>query len=277
MSKFEVASLHFRRRMLAGERLVGSFVKTPASHTIEILGDIGFDFVVIDEEHGPFGRTAIDHAILAARAAGTAPLVRVADASPSKLLAVLDDGAAGVLVPHVATPEKARDVVAACRYRGGRRGASNTTRAGAYGRLSIWQHVDAADAAVAVIGMIEDPEAIDQVDAILAVEGLDAVFIGRGDLTVAYGAASPEAEVVQAATERVIVAARAAGKPVCIMAASGAEAAIFEERGVRTFIVSSDQGFLRLAASAALAGFGSNDAAMEAARFRSLGGMRDNG
>ena len=247
----------FRQRFNAGDRVVGSFVKTPTSHTIEVLGDLGFDFVVIDEEHGPFDRLAIDHAILAARAAGTAPIVRVADPAASKLLSVLDDGAAGVLVPHVRSVENAKAVVAACRYRGGCRGFSNTTRAGGFGRLPLWKHVDASDAAVTVIGMIEDPEAIGVADAILAVEGLDGVFIGRGDLTVAYGAESQHAEPVRRATERVIAAARAVGKPVCVMVARAADTAWFRDHGVHAFIVGSAQTFLRQEASKALADFAS--------------------
>ncbi|MDB5511812.1 MAG: aldolase [Enterovirga sp.] len=238
----------FRRRFLDGDLLLGSFVKTPTSHTIEVLGDLGFDFVVIDEEHGPFDRLAIDHAILAARASGTTPIVRVAEPSASKLLSVLDDGATGVLVPHVSSAEKARDVVSACRYRGGKRGFSNTTRAGRFGRHGIWDHVDAADAATTVIAMIEDPEALDELDAILAVEGLDGVFIGRGDLTVAFGAESQAAPPVRDAVDRIVAAAKAAAKPVCVMLGSAADAAPFRAMGVNTFIVGSDQTFLRQAA-----------------------------
>jgi 2-keto-3-deoxy-L-rhamnonate aldolase RhmA len=69
---------NFRQRFTAGERLVGTFVKTPATHPIEILGAVGFEFVVIDEEHAPWDRVTIDGALLAARASGTAGLVRVA-------------------------------------------------------------------------------------------------------------------------------------------------------------------------------------------------------
>ena len=245
----------FRQRLLGGERLVGSFVKTPTSHTIEVLGDLGFDFVVIDEEHGPFDRITIDLAILAARAAGTTPIVRVAEASAAKLLSVLDDGATGVLVPHVSSVAKAREVVSACRYRGGKRGFSNTTRAGGFGRLGIWPHVDAQDASVTVIGMIEDPEALDDIDAIVAVEGLDAVFIGRGDLTVAFGAPDQDAAPVREATQRIIGAARAAGKPVCVMVGNAADSASFEQAGVSAFIVGSDQTFLRQAAGKVIADF----------------------
>src|SRR5262249_40920533 len=104
----------FRKRLLAREHLVGTFVKTPTTHATQILGALGYDFVVIDEEHAPFDRLATDAALLAARAVGTAALVRVRG-SATDILSVLDCGATGVLVPHVATAARAREVVAACR------------------------------------------------------------------------------------------------------------------------------------------------------------------
>ncbi|HUE44737.1 MAG TPA: aldolase/citrate lyase family protein, partial [Aestuariivirgaceae bacterium] len=168
----------FRQRLLANEPLLGTFIKTPTSHAIEILGDVGFDFVIVDAEHAPFDAHAIDVAMLAARAADIAALVRVAGSSPEPILAALDCGAAGVVVPHVTSRAAAEAAVAASRYRGGRRGYSNSPRAGGYGRLAMWDHVQAADAATAVIAMIEDAEAIDRIEAIMAVEGLDGVFMG---------------------------------------------------------------------------------------------------
>jgi 2-keto-3-deoxy-L-rhamnonate aldolase RhmA len=246
----------FRARFGRREALLGTFIKTPVTHTIEILGAMGFDFVVIDEEHAPFDRVTIDRGLLAARAAGTAGLVRVAEPTPAKLLSVLDDGAAGVLVPHVSSVDKARAGVSACRYRGGSRGFSNSPRAGGYGAAGIWQHVEAQDASVAVIAMIEDPEALDVIDDILAVEGLDGVFIGRGDLTVALGAESPAAPAVRAATERIARAAVAAGKPVCVMVGSVAETEGFRTLGASAFIVSTDQGLMRQAAGKVVKDFG---------------------
>jgi staphyloferrin B biosynthesis citrate synthase len=236
----------FRQRLIARDLLLGTFVKLPTGHTTEMLGGLGFDFVVIDEEHGPFDRVATDQALMGARAGGVAGLVRVPDLG--RILGALDDGAAGVLVPHVSTAAKAREAVALCRYRGGVRGFSNTTRAGGYGARGIWEHVDAQDAAVAVIAMIEDPEALDHLDAILATDGLDAAFIGRGDLTVALGASALASPETQAAAEAILAAARKADKPVCIMAAGAAEAAEWRKLGASAFIVSSDQGFLRQAA-----------------------------
>ncbi len=247
----------FRQRFLARAPLLGTFVKTPTGHATEILGDLGFDFVVVDEEHAPFDRAAIDNVLLAARASGTAGVVRVAAPTDSNLLSVLDSGACGVLVPHVATAAKARAIASACRYRGGRRGFSNSPRAGRYGGLGIWAHVDAADAAATVIAMIEDREALDEIDAIAAVPGLDGFFIGRGDLTVALGAPAMDAPEVRAAVERIAAAARNAAKPVCAMAGQKADVAWLLGLGVSAFIVASDQGFMRQAAAQALAEFAS--------------------
>jgi 2-keto-3-deoxy-L-rhamnonate aldolase RhmA len=245
----------FRQRFAAAERLVGTFIKTPTVHAIEILGDLGFDFVVIDEEHAPFSRESIDIALLAAKASGTAGIVRVPDATPARILSVLDCGATGVLVPHVTTVEAAKSIVAASRYRGGRRGYSGSPRAGRYGATSVWANVEAADAQTTVIAMIEDPEAVENIEAIVRVDGMDGFFIGRGDLTVAFGAPSNTAPVIQAAVERITNAARAVGKPVCVMVNSAEEAEGFQRLGASAFIVSSDQGFMRRAAAQVLKEF----------------------
>ncbi|MBV8911513.1 MAG: aldolase [Acetobacteraceae bacterium] len=240
--------------------ICSTFLKTPTIHATEILGDVGFDFVVLDEEHAPFDRIAIDHILLAARAAGTAALVRVADPRPSSILSALDGGAAGVLVPHVDTPAKAREIAAAARYRNGRRGFSSSPRAAGYGRLGMRAHIEAADAATTVIAMIEDPEALDVIEAIAAAEGIDGFFIGRGDLTVALGEFSTEAPAVRAATEKIIAAGRSAGKPICLMTGSTADATAMTALGATAFIVASDQGFLRQAAMKAFAEFGARAA-----------------
>jgi staphyloferrin B biosynthesis citrate synthase len=243
----------FRRRLAAGERLAGTFIKTPTGHAVEIFGALAYDFVVIDEEHAPFDRGAIDQAVVAARAAAIAALVRVASTSPSSLLSMLDCGATGVLVPHVASVEAARAVAAACRYRGGSRGFSNSPRAGDYGGLGMWEHVERCDAVTTVVAQIEDPQALDHVDAIARVEGIDALFIGRGDLAVAMGAKGPDAPEVRAAAERIAAAGNAAGKPVMVFTGGGADAKAMRALGATAFVVSSDQGLMRQAAARALA------------------------
>jgi len=108
----------FRRRFSARQHLVGCFIKTLTTHATEILGALGYEFVVIDEEHAPFDRAMTDVVLLAARASNLAGIMRVSSDDPSKILSCLDCGATGVLVPHVATVEKAKAVAAAARYRG---------------------------------------------------------------------------------------------------------------------------------------------------------------
>jgi staphyloferrin B biosynthesis citrate synthase len=245
----------FRRRFSARQFVVGSFIKTQTTHATEILGGLGYDFVVIDEEHAPFDRAMTDMVLLAARASNVAGIVRVSSDDPAKILSCLDCGATGVLVPHVATVEKARAVAAAARYRGGKRGYSGSARAGAYGATPVWTLVEEQDASVCAIAMIEDPEALDHIDAISAVDGIHGLFIGRGDLTVALGAKSSADAPVKDAVVKVIAAAKKAEKPVCVMVATPAEAKDFAALGASAFIISSDQGLMRRAAAQTLTDF----------------------
>uniref|UniRef100_UPI0020C69D85 aldolase/citrate lyase family protein n=1 Tax=Sphingomonas bacterium TaxID=1895847 RepID=UPI0020C69D85 len=154
-------------------------------------------------------------------------------------------------VPHIGSAAAAREVVAACRYRGGR-GFSTSPRAGDYGRRGMWEHVDAADAATLVIAMIEDLPAVAAIDEILAVEGLDAVFIGRADLMVSLGDRAQGGERTREATERAMAAAVRAGKPACLFVSRPGEIAPAQDLGASMFVLSSDQGLLATAASAAV-------------------------
>lgn len=246
--------LDFRRRFVARTDLFGTFVKTPSPHVIEILGSVGFDFVILDAEHAPFDRGVMDISLLAARGTGVAALVRVPEVNASHILAALDDGASGIVAPHITSAEEARNLVALCRY-SGVRGFSNSPRAGGYGARGLWAHVDQSDSEVTVIAMIEDPEAVEAIDDIGAVDGVDGLFIGRADLAVAFNDRAPGAPRVAAATETVLRAAGAAGKAVCLLATSSDEVASLRAQGASAFVAASDQGFLRTAAQAALTAF----------------------
>ena len=245
----------FRRRLKAREHLLGTFIKTPTTHATEILGALGFDFVVIDQEHSPFDRVTIDMMVLGARASNIAGIVRVGDPGDANILSVLDCGAAGVLVPHVDSAEKARAVAAACRYRGGRRGFANTTRAGGFGEVSFADHMATQDAQVTCVAMIEDLAAIAAIDAIAAVEGIDAFFVGRGDLTAAIGAPSMTSPETHRLVEPIMTAARKAGMPVIMLCPDRADAMKMAALGASAFMVASDHGFLRTAAKQALKEF----------------------
>ena len=251
----EIARPCFRDRLLAGERLIGSFIKTPTPHATEILGSVGFDFVVIDEEHAPIDRGHTDMILLGARAARIEALVRVPSSAPAQILSALDCGASGVLVPHVASVAQARDVVAACRYRNGVRGFSPSGRAGGYGAAGLSTHIESQDASIAVIAMIEDREALAEIDNIVRVEGLDAVFIGRGDLAVALGASSLADPTLRAAVATIMSAAEAAGKPICVMVGQADDIPELETLGATAFINNSDQGLMRRMAALERAAF----------------------
>jgi len=240
----------FRKRLAAGERLIGTFIKTPTSHTAEIIGDVGYDFVIIDEEHAPFDRIATDQALLGARAASTAGFVRVPDSS--RILGALDDGAIGIMAPHIDEADKAKELVAYARYKPGRRGFSNSPRAGRYGGKDFQAHVAEGDAQTTVVAMIEDARAVETIESIVAVEGLDAIFIGRADLTLSLGAGAPGEPIVQQAVERICAAARMAGMRVWVPATSVSERDAYVGLGVNVFVVATDQAFMRRAAAASL-------------------------
>jgi 2-keto-3-deoxy-L-rhamnonate aldolase RhmA len=243
----------FRERLASRENMLGTFIKTPGVQAIEVLGDVGLDFVVIDAEHAPWDRHAIDLALLAAKASGIDALVRVE--SVATILTALDCGATGVMVPHVSTAKIAQEVVDACRYRPGRRGFTNSSRAGKYGRLGLTAHIEANDPRTTIIAMLEDPEALDHIEDIVAVNGIDAFFLGRGDLTVALGESATDAAPVRAAISRFVNAVTAAKKPLCAFVNSSTEIPALRELGINAFIISSEQGLLRLAASTELTKF----------------------
>jgi staphyloferrin B biosynthesis citrate synthase len=121
--------------------------------------------------------------------------------------------------------------------------------------LQIGEHVKAGDARATVLAMVEDPEVLGEIDALAAVSGLDGLFLGRGDLTVALGEPSPDAPAVRSAVERIAQAARASGIPLCAHVARyvPAEFEWLRSIGVTVFVVSSDQGMMRRAATETLA------------------------
>jgi 2-keto-3-deoxy-L-rhamnonate aldolase RhmA/pimeloyl-ACP methyl ester carboxylesterase len=197
-----VRSLHERLR--GGESLVALLAKMPCAPQVESAGRAGFDLLILDTEHGPAGGFELEHHLRTADAAGLPALVRVPE--PGAILAALDAGAAGIVVPHVLDAAGAEAVVAAAHYPPrGRRGFATSTRAGGYGAVPAGEHVRRAAAETCVVVQIEDAEAVPPAADILAVDGVSAVFIGAADLRVSLGH-DPDAEIAA-----ITAAARAAG------------------------------------------------------------------
>jgi 2-keto-3-deoxy-L-rhamnonate aldolase RhmA len=233
-----------RERLHALDTLVGSFIKTPTHHAIEIAGLAGLDFVALDAEHAPFGADSLDRCLLACAAAGIPGIVRLRDGAAGAVLQALDLGAAGVLVPHVSSRAQAQAIVSATRYSGGLRGFSNSPRAGRYGRATMTEHRAASDAHVTVIAQIEDREGLEHVDQILATEGIDALLIGRADLAVAFEVDSIEDPLIEGAIQSVVRASNQSGVACGIFVAEAAQVDRFRDMGMRLFIVGSDQSTL---------------------------------
>jgi 2-keto-3-deoxy-L-rhamnonate aldolase RhmA len=245
----------FKCRLISGDAMLGTFMKVPASQNCEVLGLHGFDFVVLDEEHAPWNRDTLDRALLACRAYDIAGLVRVARDDASSVLSALDSGAAGVMVPHVDSAEKARQVVSWARYIGGQRG-SGSSRGGEYGGRGE-DNYRVSDALATVICMIEDHGALRAAGDIAAIEGVDGLFLGRADLALSLQNAEGPAPTVKEAVELVVAAAQAAGKPALAVVQSldSDEARWLLDLGLNSLMVASDLGLLRQAASSAIADF----------------------
>lgn len=194
----------------SGDRLRGLFNALPSPAIVEMCAYAGFDFIVIDNEHGCADLETTEHMLRAARASGIVPVVRCL---PADIARVLDMGAAAVQIPMVDTPDQARELVQQVRYPGiGRRGSAFSSRAAGYGAFGGAPHTQRSNDGVALIVMLETPLAIANAAAIAAVEGVDAVFVGPNDLSHAMGFGSDwSAAPVQAAMEQALRAIAAAG------------------------------------------------------------------
>lgn len=240
----------FKDRLVTGERIVGTFIKTPSPIVTEVLGLTTLDCLCVDAEHAPFDRMAIDGCIAAARAVSKPILVRVPVATPEHILNALDCGATGVVAPHIRSADEARAFVRACHYGAGGRGYAGSSRAAHYTTRSMADHLAASAGATVVIAQIEDPEAIDEIDAIAAVPGIDVLFVGRVDLTVAYGAASQDDPAVIAAVRKVCEAGRRHDRRVGMFVARVDDVPEWAAQGASLFLLSSDHGFLLQGAEA---------------------------
>lgn len=222
-----------------GPATFGTWVKLPALETLELLAHAGFEFVVIDMEHSPLDLESAYRLIFGAQALGMAALVRVPDRSGSHLQRILDAGADGILVPQVSSVQEATDAVAGMTFAPqGRRGMGATSRAGRWGLSGASNYVDQGADIVRGI-QIEDLATLQDLDPILDTPGLDAVFLGMGDLTMSTGLPADDPTITAAAASLLREAA-ARGLP-CGTAVGSAEAvAAAAQQGFSFIMVSND-------------------------------------
>ena len=199
-----------KEKIKAGEKVVGCFLGFYSPTMAEILGHTGFDFVVIDNEHGPFSWSEVEEMVRAAESANIVPIVRVAY-GPSDIQKALDRGAQGIHVPMVNTKDQAEDVVRKAMFPpDGKRGTAYSCRSAQYGVENPMAYLKAANQGIMIAVHIETYEAVENIEAIMSVEGIDVCYIGPTDLsvTMGYAAEGPDHPEVQAAMERVLASGR---------------------------------------------------------------------
>ncbi|MDO8704331.1 MAG: aldolase/citrate lyase family protein [Sulfuricaulis sp.] len=236
-----------RRRLADGGVALGGVVQTGSPEAVEMMGHAGYDFVLIDTEHGTIDLGMLVHMIRAADAVGLSSMVRVPDHTPSHILRVLDAGAAGILAPHLRSAAEAQALVRAVKFAPvGERGACPSTRATGHLTRDWAAFVREANRDTLVWGLIEDRDGVEAIDEIVAVDGLDGLMFGPFDLAQALGLPGAVTHMqVDALRERVRLAAQARGVQLISLSVwepggmTGAKA-----RGARVVIEGSDRALL---------------------------------
>jgi 4-hydroxy-2-oxoheptanedioate aldolase len=224
-----------KQKLADGQLVIGSFVYVPSAKLTEIISLIGFDFAVIDMEHGPVDIGVAEDMVRAAEGAGITPIIRVTHNTPHLILRALDVGALGVHVPEVNDADSARAMVNSVKYAPeGHRGLAGVRAAGYGLKESLADYAAAANRETMAIAHIEHVQAIDNLDALLGVDGIDVYFLGPTDLSNSLGipgqSKDPKVvELVEGAIKRIVDAGKIAG---CI-AADAKTARRYTTLGVR--------------------------------------------
>jgi 4-hydroxy-2-oxoheptanedioate aldolase len=238
-----------KAKLAEGKVVFGAIISRYAPDLVELFGAIGYDFVMIDCEHGPMDLDQVEHMVRAAEVFGITPITRVPDHADATILRFLDRGVQGVIVPHVNTREAAEGVAKAARYYPeGHRGMGGG-RAHNYGvGVSRDEATRWINAQTLVIPMIEETEAIKNLDAILTVPGVDVLHVAASDLGQSMG--NPGAAAVRRQMSEVITKIRAAGKLVGVGGNSPSDVAGVAEfiKLGANFVTISSLGLLRLGA-----------------------------
>jgi 4-hydroxy-2-oxoheptanedioate aldolase len=247
------SSTSFRQTCLNGEVQIGTFVNMAHPSVVEVTALGRPDFICLDGEHSQIGRGDWENLFRAGEIHGVPVMARVPGHGPEAIASVLDAGAKGVMVPMVSTAEQARAVVSASRYPPlGRRGVG-PGRAAGYG-YRIPDYLAAANSSVLVTIQVENAEGLANIDEIAAVEGIDIIFIGPGDLGVSLGALDdPGKPSLEEAIDRIAKACSRQGRVCGIFRPGPADLGRFVKDGFRFFIMASDAMMLTAAVGEAMA------------------------
>ncbi|MDP7740039.1 MAG: aldolase/citrate lyase family protein [Lentisphaeria bacterium] len=247
-------AMQLRQHVAAGEAVCGTFLNELRSPWVPvILGNAGFDYVIIDEEHGRFTVSDTAGLIVGATRVGLCPLVRVPLSEPAGMSRTLDAGAQGVVIPMIRTLDDARLVVECTKYPPlGLRGLHTTSPHTSFSRpADVKQYAQECNDSLLTILQVETAEALAIVDDLAAVDGVDALLLGPNDMSVALGLiGQPEHERVFEAAAAIVEACRKSGKLAAAQSGDVATARRFRELGMHLVSAGSPVGFLAKQAGA---------------------------
>ena len=225
---------------------VGPFMRIASPALVEVCGNAGFDFVIIDAEHGPFSMETAESLVRAADYIGISPVIRVLANDPTLIQRALDVGAEGVQVPQICNREDALAVVKAAHFNPeGLRGVCRYTRAAEYSHMDKFEYFKKANEKVVVIIHIEGEEGVRNIDEIIAVDGLDIIFIGPYDLSQSLGVPGDiNNPLVEEKMKEVLEKARKAGVVVGTFVDDIESAQKWIELGVQYISYSVDVGII---------------------------------
>lgn len=224
----------------------GMFMALKDPALVEIIGYAGYDFVIIDLEHSSLDLSTMEHMIRAAKIADVCSVVRVPQEGYSTLLRAAEAGADAVMFPHLVTIEQAENIVKMTKYYPiGERGLDASTRVAKYGNVPMAAHMKQQNKRIQIIGMIEDKEALDNIDEILSVKDIDHLFIGAADLSSSFGLPGQVTHPkLRESIKSVIDKANEMNIPVGLPTYDAAQAHELQEMGVRIIATPAVDTFL---------------------------------
>jgi 2-keto-3-deoxy-L-rhamnonate aldolase RhmA len=242
-----------KTRLKAGETVIGGWLSLTDPVVAELMARVGFDFLLIDTEHGPWDLIALQTALMGFNGTGAVPMVRAAWNDHVRIKQLLDMGFEGVMAPMVRTVEECRALVRACRYPPAGARGFGPRRASNYYR-NVEKYVSAANEAIFVMPQIEDVATVDVIEEYLAVPGIDAVALGPNDLSGSTGFFLQHSHPANtSAIDKVLDRAKAAGIPVCLgVTSKPSDQKELSARGVRLLLATFDVDLLASGARAAL-------------------------
>ncbi|NYT23610.1 2,4-dihydroxyhept-2-ene-1,7-dioic acid aldolase [Alcaligenaceae bacterium] len=232
------------KKLLETSQAVNAWLSIPSSYSSELVASCGFDAVTVDLQHGMIDFSQAVPMLQAISTTPATPLVRPSGSDPVEIMHLLDAGAYGVICPQVDDAEIARKVVAACKYPPQGSRSFGPARGLLYGGSDYFQH---ANDEILVFVMIESRAAVENLDAILDVKGIDGVYVGPNDLSLSYGegpGSFPEGRVAEI-IETIRAAARARGLATGIFCADGEMASQRLEQGFQLVTPGNDAGILK--------------------------------